>query len=416
MQDTPVKTYYFTYDKLHNPVRYKINASSLADAETKDTNMVWTRGNLLQKYNNVTFTYDRNGARISKSGSKGTIRYMLDGTKVIGEICSDGIPFYYHYDADCLCGVSIGNGVTDKELHCYTVMCDSEKSVRKVFYRGMLLASIDYDTFGNFTITKNPEIASGTINYTDQFKEFFEVTSIRWKGYIYDSETGFYYIDGRYYDPETGRFINAALSADGIVNAANDVFGNNTFLLSGNSFRMADSNPMDCSPYYETEPSTDSKVLNWWQKLVWHIMHPSNEAKIVLGILLIVALAVLTVVTSGATSCLFATMLEGAITGAFIGAATGAVIGGIAAAVKGDSGEDIVNAMFDGFADGFLSGAISGAISRAISWANNPACFIAGTLVLARATVSLIWLKYLRMTTKLHCTKIQLVKSIQTVY
>ena len=91
---------------------------------------------------------------------------------------------------------------------------------------------------------------------------------------------------------------------------------------------MADSNPMDCSPYYETEPSTDSKVLNWWQKLVWHIMHLSNEAKIVIGILLIVALAVLTVVTSGATSCLFATMLEGAITGAFIGAATGAVIGG----------------------------------------------------------------------------------------
>ena len=147
---------------------------------------------------------------------------------------------------------------------------------------------------------------------------------------------------------------------------------------------MADSNPMDCSPYYETEPSTDSKVLNWWQKLVWHIMHLSNEAKIVLGILLIVALAVLTVVTSGATSCLFATMLEGAITGAFIGAATGAVIGGIAAAVKGDSGEDIVNAMFDGFADGFLSGAISSAISGAISWANNPACFIAGTLVLAK--------------------------------
>lgn len=173
-------------------------------------------------------------------------------------------------------------------------------------------------------------------------------------------------------------------SADGIVNAANDVFGNNTFLLSGNSFRMADGNPMNCSPYYETEPSTDSKVLNWWQKLVWHIMQLSNEAKIVIGILLIVALAVLTVVTSGATSCLFATMLEGAITGAFIGAAAGAVIGGIAAAVKGGSGEDVVNAMFDGFADGFLSGAISGAISSAISWANNPACFIAGTLVLAK--------------------------------
>lgn len=206
------------------------------------------------------FNKATHGARISKSSPKGTIRYILDGTKVIGEICSDGSPFYYHYDADSLCGVSIGNGVTDRESHFYTVMCDSEKSVRKVFYRGMLLASIDYDTFGNFKITKNPAITSGTINYTGFYKEFFEVTSIRWKGYIYDSETGFYYIDGRYYDPETGRFINAALSAEGIVNAANDVFGNNTFLLSGNSFRMADGNSMDCSPYYETEPSTDSKA------------------------------------------------------------------------------------------------------------------------------------------------------------
>ena len=31
----------------------------------------------------------------------------------------------------------------------------------------------------------------------------------RYREYCWDDETGFYYIDSRYYDPETGRFINA---------------------------------------------------------------------------------------------------------------------------------------------------------------------------------------------------------------
>ena len=31
----------------------------------------------------------------------------------------------------------------------------------------------------------------------------------RYRGYVYDEETGFYYVSSRYYDPENGRFINA---------------------------------------------------------------------------------------------------------------------------------------------------------------------------------------------------------------
>ena len=31
----------------------------------------------------------------------------------------------------------------------------------------------------------------------------------RYRGYVYDEETGFYYVSSRYYDPEIGRFINA---------------------------------------------------------------------------------------------------------------------------------------------------------------------------------------------------------------
>ena len=32
---------------------------------------------------------------------------------------------------------------------------------------------------------------------------------IRYRGYYYDTETGFYYCNSRYYDPEIGRWINA---------------------------------------------------------------------------------------------------------------------------------------------------------------------------------------------------------------
>ena len=48
---------------------------------------------------------------------------------------------------------------------------------------------------------------------------------IRYRGYYYDSETGFYYVSSRYYDPEIGRFINA----DGLVSTGQGILGNNMF-------------------------------------------------------------------------------------------------------------------------------------------------------------------------------------------
>ena len=35
------------------------------------------------------------------------------------------------------------------------------------------------------------------------------MNSVRYRGYVYDQETGLYYLQSRYYDPETGRFLNA---------------------------------------------------------------------------------------------------------------------------------------------------------------------------------------------------------------
>jgi RHS repeat-associated protein len=48
---------------------------------------------------------------------------------------------------------------------------------------------------------------------------------------VYDWETGFYYLQSRYYDPEVGRFI----SADVLLSTDQGVIGNNTFAYCGDN-------------------------------------------------------------------------------------------------------------------------------------------------------------------------------------
>ena len=61
---------------------------------------------------------------------------------------------------------------------------------------------------------------------------------IRYRGYYYDAETGFYYLNSRYYDPEICRFINA----DGYVSTGSALFGYNMFAYClNNSISNVDS-------------------------------------------------------------------------------------------------------------------------------------------------------------------------------
>ena len=57
---------------------------------------------------------------------------------------------------------------------------------------------------------------------------------LRYRGYIYERDTGFYYLQSRYYDPAIGRFINADSYA------STDATG----LLSTNMFAYCENNPV----------------------------------------------------------------------------------------------------------------------------------------------------------------------------
>ena len=87
------------------------------------------------------------------------------------------------------------------------------------------VASYEYDPYGN--------IVSATGSMA-------EINPLRYRGYYYDTELEMYYLQLRYYDPETSRFINA----DDPV-----CLGANSSLLGYNLFAYCLNNPINMVDY-----------------------------------------------------------------------------------------------------------------------------------------------------------------------
>ena len=81
-----------------------------------------------------------------------------------------------------------------------------------------LVGSYEYDLWGKL-ISVTPASSSSDP------KGILTKNPFRYRGYYYDNETGYYYLNARYYDPQVRRFISADdmayLGADGTVNTYN---------------------------------------------------------------------------------------------------------------------------------------------------------------------------------------------------
>ena len=58
-----------------------------------------------------------------------------------------------------------------------------------------------------------------------------QINPIRYRSYYYDIETGFYYLNSRYYDPDVKRFINS----DSYISTGDGIFGTNMFAYCMNN-------------------------------------------------------------------------------------------------------------------------------------------------------------------------------------
>ena len=92
---------------------------------------------------------------------------------------------------------------------------------------GAEVVGYSYDAWGNpLDTTGSMKLSLGLYN------------PLRYRGYVYDQETGLYYLQSRYYNPEMGRFINAD---NRISNVGGNVLGNNMFAYCmNNPINMSD--------------------------------------------------------------------------------------------------------------------------------------------------------------------------------
>ena len=92
---------------------------------------------------------------------------------------------------------------------------------------GVLKVAYTYDAWGNVLSVTGP--LADTLGYWNP---------CRYRGYVYDKETGLYYCNSRYYNPEIGRFINADSVLAGV---GGSIQGYNMFAYCfNNPVNMAD--------------------------------------------------------------------------------------------------------------------------------------------------------------------------------
>ncbi len=182
-----------TYDEIGNPLTYGNNIT-----------YTWINGRELSTYtdtsNNleVTYSYNDEGIRTSKIINGVEHKYYLEGTNIIYETIGEET-LYYFYDANG----SIEGFKYNNDLYYY-IKNGQNDIIGIIDDAGNKVVSYTYDSWGKIiSITDNQgnEITDPT--------HIGNINPFRYRSYYYDSETGLYYLNSRYYNPEVGRFINS---------------------------------------------------------------------------------------------------------------------------------------------------------------------------------------------------------------
>ena len=197
-----------TYDEIGNPTSYYNGTRWDFD---------WAKGRQLvsaeSDNHEIEYTYDMAGIRDSKTVDGVEYNYLtLDG-KVVRQTWGSNVLDIIYDNSGLPYALKYNGG-----YYIY-VLNQQGDVIRIVNSTGATVAEYRYDAWGNVTYSNGSMAA---------------INPIRYRGYYYDTETGFYYLQSRYYDPRIGRFINAD---------DNGYLGADGTLLSYNLFTYCKNNP-----------------------------------------------------------------------------------------------------------------------------------------------------------------------------
>ena len=213
-----------TYDEIGNPTNYLGNT------------LTWD-GRQLTSYNNISYSYDADGIRASKTVGNIKTEYYYVGDVIHYQVSTDITTgekvneLYFLYDSyGHLTAIKL---ITGEYSDIYYVTTNAQGDVLGIYTSGGdLITSYEYDAWGNCTET----------HYITQYN-IGAINPIRYRGYYYDVETGLYYCNSRYYDANIGRFVNA----DGYISTGQGNLSYNMFAYCGNN-PVIRSDPSGCYP------------------------------------------------------------------------------------------------------------------------------------------------------------------------
>ncbi len=208
-----------TYDAIGNPKTYRDGMSFTWQGRQMKTAKT-TSGT------SVNYKYNADGLRTYKKVGSTVHEYEYSGDKLFYEKRGD-IKFYYRYDVNGNL-MSITRLKANGDKFTLYAVCNSRGDVEELRKEdGTLYARYVYDSWGNVLHIYS---GTGTTEITDTANLAIQ-NPFRYRGYYYDTESGLYYLQSRYYDPVTGRFVNADSVSD--INAG--VIGYNMFAYCANN-------------------------------------------------------------------------------------------------------------------------------------------------------------------------------------
>ena len=228
-----------TYDAIGNPLTY-YNGT--------DYTMTWEQGRRLSALHTggktVSYRYDSEGKRTGKTVGTGQTEYIYAGGQLVSILGTNPdyrIDLIYDESGVQSCIYTAGTAAPVT----YYLIKNAQGDVMQLRDEAdTIVANYAYDAFGR--LLSVTDIDGKAIS--DQ-TSFAHRNPLRYRGYLYDSETGFYYLSSRYYDPKIRRFINA----DSQLNLRDGVLGFNVFAYClNNPPAYADENGTIPTPKYDT--------------------------------------------------------------------------------------------------------------------------------------------------------------------
>ena len=160
--------------------------------------------------NTLSFAYNADGLRTSKTVNGVVHNYYYADGKLVRETYGDTVLDFFYDASGYPYIMKMGNNIY------YYITNAQGDVIRLTDIHGNTAAYYQYDPYGKVIH------ASGS---------HANINPLKYRAYLHDTETGFYYLQSRYYDPEVGRFTNA----DALVSTGQGLLGNNTFAYCNNN-------------------------------------------------------------------------------------------------------------------------------------------------------------------------------------